>query len=449
VPAPVATLETRDAIGVIVGMVIGAGIFTLPSLVAQGWTQPRFVLGLWLAGGLLSFVGALCYAELASAYPDAGGDYFFVQRAYGRKLAFLYAWARLLVITSGATAFLGFTFGDYMSKLVPLGAGSSSIYAALSIIVSTGINLAGIRQSKATQNTLTAVQVAGVVAIIVAGLWLVAPAAPASAASLASTAHAASRGWAPAIGHSLVFVLFAYGGWNEAAYISAELKQPRSLVTALIASLCIITSLYLLLNLACIRGLSLAATAASKTVVADLLARAFGAPGALLISLLVALSALTSINATVIVGARSSFALGRDFALLGWLGRWDEHKGTPSHGLLVQCAVSLALVAVGHATRQGLQTVIDYTAPVFWFFFLLVGVGLLVLRAREPARPRPFKVPLYPLTPLLFCGMCTYLLYSSLAYAQTGALVGVGVVVLGLGPLALNQRRVSRRARVR
>jgi amino acid transporter len=407
-------------------------------LVAQGTSDPALLLGLWLLGGVLSVVGGLCYAELATSYPSAGGDYVFLQHAYGRSLAFLYAWARMAVITTGSIAFLAFTFGDYMTEMAPLGAHSSSLYAVACIVLLTLLNLAGIQQGKTAQNLFTSLEVLSVAAIVVVGLFLVTPAAPAPAVAPERTA------FVPSLGPMMVFVLYAYGGWNEAAYVSAELK-PRSMVVAIVFSLILVTVLYLLVNLAYMRGLSLRGMAESNALAADLLERRFGGPGRDAVSSMIALSALTSANATVIVGSRSNFAVGRDFPVFGWLGRWDRDKGTPTTGLIAQCSVSLALIALGTATRQGLQTMIDYTAPVFWFFFLLVGLGVFIMRRREPARQRPFEVPFYPVTPLLFCAMCAYLLYASLSYAKAGAIAGVGVVVLGLVPLAWSTR--WRRAR--
>jgi amino acid transporter len=181
--------------------------------------------------------------------------------------------------------------------------------------------------------------------------------------------------------------------------------------------------------------------AQSKAVAADLLKLGFGEAGAAVISSIIAISALTSINATLIVGARSNFALGRDSASLGWLGDWNQSKGTPTHGLIAQCIASLALVLLGSITRQGLQSMIDYTAPVFWAFFLLVGIAIFVLRAREPERPRPFRIPLFPLPPLFFCATCAYLLYSSVEYARTGAIASIGIVVLGIALIARNHSR--------
>jgi APA family basic amino acid/polyamine antiporter len=435
---PQQTLSVADAIAIIVGIVIGAGIFTLPSLAAaNAGSEKAFIAG-WIAGGAISLIGALCYAELATTFPSAGGDYHFLTRAYGRYVSFLFAWARVAVITTGSIAFLAFVFGDYAARILPLGAYGTSIYAAALVLALTAINFAGIRKSATTQNWLTVLEVGGVLIVIAAGLFIAAPAAVIAAPAQANSGTFA---WTPGWGLMMVFVLLTYGGWNEAAYISAEVKgERRNMVRALVLSILLITALYVLANFAYLRGLGLEGTAKSQAVAADLLAIAWGDTGAQLISAMVAVSAITSANATVIVGARSTYALGLDWPLLGRLGRWNERTGTPTLALLVQGAVALALVGLGTLTREGLRTMVDFTAPVFWFFFLLAGASLVVLRIREPGAPRPFKAPLYPVTPVVFCLTSAYLLYSSLAYTGVGALIGVAVLAVGAILLAVNLR---------
>ena len=433
-PAPV--LGLRDAIALIVGLVVGSGIFKAPAVVAGSAGSEWAMLAAWLLGGLLSLVGALCYAELATAFPNAGGDYYFLTRAYSKRLSFLFAWARLAVITTGSIALLAFVFGDYCTRLYSLGEHSPALYAVAIVIVLTLINIAGVKSGTATQNWLTVLEVLGLLAVAAAGL-LVAPAAG-PAANLADHGQ-------PAFGLAMVFVLLTYGGWNEAAYISAELKdERRNMVRALLWSMLIVTALYLLVNLAYLRGLGLAGMARSQVVAADLLEQVWGDTGARMIGAIIAVSALTSINATIIVGARSNYALGCDWPILGFLGRWNARTGSPTQALLLQGVVALALIAFGAVMRKGFETMVDYTAPVFWLFFLLVGVALFVLRWREPEAARPFRVPLYPLLPLAFCASSAWLLYSSLAYARLGAFVGVGVLAAGVPLLALALRRGSR-----
>ena len=242
---------------------------------------------------------------------------------------------------------------------------------------------------------------------------------------------------------AMVFVLLTYGGWNEAAYISAELRGgPRNMVLALTLGIVVITVLYLLVTWAYWTVLGLEGMAASEAVAADVMKTVFGPPGEKIMAVLVAVSALTSINATMIVGARTSYAVGLDWNKLGTLATWDHERGTPTVAMAVQCIAALALVGLGAALGSGFKAMVEFTAPVFWLFFLLTGLSLFVLRRREPQMPRPFRVPLYPVLPLLFCASCAYMLWSSLSYVYSQSLGGlnaawIGVAVLACGALLL------------
>lgn len=414
-------LRPRDAFAITIGIVVGAGIFRMPSLVAGASANEMVMLGAWLIGGLLSIIGALCYAELATTYPQAGGDYSYLRLAYGPRVAFLYAWARLAVIQSGSIALLAYMAGDYLARIFawPL---SPSAYAAAVVGTLTAINWLGIRQGAAAQLWLTVMEVAGVVLIIVAGL-LFAP---------GDTAIAVPGAGESAMGLVLVFVLLTFGGWNEAVYVTAEVRDPqRWIPRILVLSLIAISLLYLLINIAYLQVLGMGGMAGSDAVAAELMAHAFGDQGALLMGGIVVAAALTSANATLITGARSAYAAGRDFPALAFIGRWDQRSGSPRMAMLVQGGVALLLVGLGAFAIDGFRLAVEYTAPVFWLFFLLAGISLFVLRRRDPAAERPFRVPLYPLLPLVFCLTCAYLLYSSLAYTGLGALVGVAVLVTG------------------
>ncbi|WP_017318017.1 APC family permease [Mastigocladopsis repens] len=435
VTVPKPTLSTIDAVALIVGMVVGVGIFKTPALVAVNTQSSGVALLAWLLGGGMSLVGALCYAELTTAYPDAGGTYHYLMRAFGKNPAFLFAWARMTVIQTGSIALPAFVFGDYASQLLPIGEYSSAIYATGVVVCLTGLNILGVQQGKWTQNWLTAAKVLGLLLIVIVSIAFVAQAPP-------NTSTAAPQN--TAFGQAMIFVLLTYGGWNEAAYISAEVRDgKRNMVRVLLGSITIITVIFLLINLAFIYGLGLAGLASSEAPTADLMRRAVGENGARFVSLLIAVSALGAVNATIFTGARTNYALGRDFRKFAFLGRWQESTGTPTNALVVQGAISLALVVLGALTRKGFETMVDYTAPVFWFFFLLSGVALLVLRSREPNVPRPFRVPLYPWTPLLFCATCGYLLYSSLTYAGIGGMTGVIVLLTGIPLLLFNRQRTT------
>lgn len=435
--APRAVLGLRGVISLIVGVVIGAGIFKAPAMVAGMTGNTTWMFGAWVLGGIMSLIGALCYAELTTAYSHAGGDYHFLHLAYGRSVSFLFGWARFSVITTGSIALLAFVFGDYMSQALPLtvfgAAWSSSLYAAAIVIVLSWVNLRGIKAGISTQTWLTAVEVGGLLLVAVAGLFL--------AGNGSGTAVPQSSPAVPgpaSFGLAMVFVLLTYGGWNEAAYISAELKDvQRNMVKALVASICIITALYLLVTWAYWKGLGLDGMAKSDAMAADLLRMAFGPIGEKIISVMVAISALTSINATMIVGARTNYAVGRDWPALRGLSRWDEVRGTPPNAMWIQCIAALLLVMLGAWTGSGFKSMVEFTAPVFWLFFLLSGVSLFVLRVRDPETERPFKVPLFPLLPLLFCAMCAYMLWASLSYVYSQSLGGLNAAWIGVAVLAV------------
>jgi amino acid transporter len=402
--------------------------------VAQFTGSPGWMLAAWVLGGVISLVGALCYAELAAAWPHVGGDYHFLYRAYGKRIAFLFAWARFSVITTGSIALLAFVFGDYVNAIAPLGSYGAALWGGLAVGVLTWLNARGIHASASTQSWLTLAEVLALVLVVAAGLWLwgdVGHAMPVAAAAESGTPANGMPGLGM-LGLAMVFVLLTYGGWNEAAYLSAELRgSRRGMLHALTISLTLITALYLLVNVAYLYGLGIAGMAKSEAVAADLLRMAFGPIGETLIAVMVAIAALTSINATMIVGARTNFAVGRDWPRLHMLGRWEGDRGVPAVALYAQSALALVLVIFGASLRSGFQTMVDYTAPVFWFFFLLCTVALMVLRAKEPNTPRPFKVPLYPVLPLLFAAVCVYMLWSSLAYVKAGAVAGAGVLAVG------------------
>lgn len=432
-------LSTFDATMIAVGIVIGAGIFKTPPLVAEITGSMPSMVGAWLLGGALSLLGALTYAELASSYPSAGGDYTFLTRAYGKHLSFVFAWARSTVIVTGSIALIGFILGDYLTRLFPLGPYSSAIYAGAAVVVLTLFNLTGIKRSARLQNTLTMLEVAGVLLVAVAGMW-----AREALAVQSAPAETTSSG---ALGLAMVFVLLTYGGWNEAAYVSAELRGgARSMLRALVGAIVIITAVYVSLVLAAVWGLGFESFASSGAFGVDLMTRAFGPLGGHLIAAIVAIAALTSMNATMIVGARSNFAVGNDWRMFRFMSGWRDERNVPLGGFAMQAVIALGLIALGAVEHDGFATMVEFTAPVFWFFFFLSGVALFVLRRKDPHRSRPFRVPLYPLTPLLFAATCAYLFYSSVTYAQSqnAGYVAIAVTALGLVVLFIAQWRERR-----
>jgi len=428
---PTQRLTAFSAIAIIVGIVIGAGIFKTPSMVAGVTGDAGWLLVAWLLGGLISLAGALCYAELATTYPHAGGDYHFLARAFGRDISFLYAWAKATVINTGSIALLAFVFGDYMTKAIDLGPYSTAIWAIGVVVVLTVINLIGISATSWVQTLLTITEVVGLILVAIAGFYISGD-APASPAFFSSTPSLGMFGLA------MVFVLLTYGGWNEAAYISAEVRGGRrAIVPVILISILILTLIYLLVNIALLAGLGLEGLSKSSAVGADLMGKAFGPWGEKTLGIFVAVAALTSINATMIVGARTNYALGRDWPALRFMGHWEGGRGSPVRGYLVQSAISLALVIFGIWQTDGFGVMVEFTAPVFWFFLFLAGLSLFVMRFRDPKADRPFRVPLYPFTPIVFTLTCAYLTYSSVTYAASKDAVHISLIVMAIGVVAL------------
>ena len=426
--APRQTLSTWDGVAFIVGVVIGIGIFRLPSLVASGVSSEAMFIGVWLLGGVVMLVGALCYAELGSAHPDAGGEYHFLTRAFGWRVGVLFAWARGTVIQTGAIAAVAFVYADYASNIVPLGTYSAAIHAVIGVVAVTALNLTGTAQGVRAQLTLTTLTILALLAVIVAGFSTVGVSHP--------PVNPASQ-WG-SIGLAMVFVMFAYGGWNEAAYLSGELKDvKRNMVRTLLLGTAVVVALYALANLAYLIVFGLEGLRKSSTVGASLMAVAVGGWGAIVFSIIVCICALSTLNATIFTGARAYYALGRDVPAIRKLGVWDEQGDKPANALLLQAAIALALLAFGSTTRDGLEAMISYTAPVFFSFMLLIALSLFIFRSR--GIDLPYRMPLYPLPPILFGAASAWMIYSTIAHAGVGSIAGIVVLLLGT-PLLLLKR---------
>jgi APA family basic amino acid/polyamine antiporter len=325
-------------------------------------------------------------------------------------------------------ALLAFVFGDYLGQLIPLGPYGSAVFAAAAISVLVVLNLRGVQIGLGTQIGLMVLVIGGMLAVGLAGGWLVwQGTAPATAlvAAPGSAGH-------DAFGVAMVFVFLAYGGWSDAATLSAEMRdERRGIVHALMLGLALVAGMYLLANWAYLQGLGLEGLARSDAPAADLMRRAFGPAGEVAIVGVVAITSITVMNATLIAGARTTFAAARDLPRRTALGDWDMSRGVPAGAVMAIGGVALLLVGFGTLTRGGFATMVDYLSPVYWFFLMLSGAAVIVLRKKFPDAPRPFRVPLFPLLPLLFVGCSAYLLHASVVYVKAGAVAGLAVLVLG------------------
>jgi APA family basic amino acid/polyamine antiporter len=464
-----APLGLWDVVSIIIGIVVGAGIYETPPLVLKNVAGPWEALAAWALGGLMSLVGALCFAELAAAYPRSGGDYVYQTRAFGPWLGFLFAWFQLSVIRAGNIAMMGFVFADYAAHIFNLPDEWRWPWAAAAVLILTVLNLLGVVFGRRTQNILTLAKVIGLGGVLAVGFAWPQP--------LAALQTPAFQG-APSLATAMVLVLLTYGGWNDAAFVAAEMRGgPRAIVRALLLGTAAITILYLLLNAAFLWGLGFEQARQSEAIAADLLkhrlgqwGEQWGEWGGRAIAVLVMVSALGAINGMLFSGARIYASLGVDHPIFAWLGRVNRRTRAPWGALLMQSAVSLGMIGVvgtpaGRAlvneslTRAGLlavewkghggfEVLSVVTTPLFWLFLLFTGLSLFVLRQRDPNVPRPFRVPLYPVLPLIFCSICAYMIYAGIEYARLptvrllGGLivVSVALAVAGLLLYCLSRR---------
>ena len=410
----------------------------MPAEVAGAVGQSWQVLALWGVGGLAALAGALSYAELASRFPSIGGEYHFLRLAWGARVSALFMWARVAVMQTGAIATVGFVAGDYAASLWPDGP-SPALWAGMAVIVVTLANMASLEIGRQGQRWLVGAVLAAILMVIIAAPFVAAGSVPQSNPAPGSTG----------IGLALVFVMLAYGGWNEAAYLSAEVKGgPSGMVRALVGGLLLVILLYLALNAALLWGLGRDGLAATPAPATALMNAAFGPLAAALLGAAVVAASLSTMNATVITGARAMCAIGRDIPALAFIGKWDNARSVPRTALAVQAVVALALTAYGATARDGFTAMVAFGAPAFWLFLALTALSLFRLRATHPGASG-FTVPLYPVIPLLFLGACLVMLWSAVDYARfllgaseggrLAGTLGIGLLLAGL-PLVWKAR---------
>jgi amino acid transporter len=471
-PSEQPPLRLWDSVSIIIGIVIGVGIYKTAPDIFMLSSGPWLALAIWCFAGILSLIGAFCYAELGSTYPHSGGDYVYLTRAFHPAVGFLFGWAQFIVIRSGNIGMMAYVFGDYALNLwqpVENAETASLLYAIAAVTVLAVLNVLGVILGKGAQNLLTTLKIIGLAGIVVAGFLAPEAAVP--------RAVPGAFKWGE-VGIAFVLVLYTYGGWNDAALVAAEQRNgKRNIALSLIVGTSLIALIYVLVNLAYLFALGYSRASHSTTIAADVLEHSLGRSGSVAISMLIAVSALGAINGMIFTGSRVYSTMGADSRLFAWLGRWHPRLGTPLWSLLTQWAITIALLlAVGTQTGQGLidlairqfgfaavqwkghgfETLLSWTSPAFWLFFLLTGLSLFVLRWKDRDIERPFTVPLFPVFPLIFCATCVFMLYSATDYAGKLALVPAVLVLAGLPlyfvsrqrrvpALAANQHSASRR----
>jgi amino acid transporter len=452
---PRAALSLIDCTSIMVGIIIGSTIYESSPDIATGagrWAEEwagrwdwagnenaaaaLAIVGVWLVGGLIALVGALCYAELATAYRHAGGTYVYLSEAFGRNVGFAFAWAEFWIVRPGNVGAIAFVMASYGQEIVAPGSPQANFIrlglAEAAIVALAALNAIGLRAGTRTQNLLTAAKLVGLATIVLAAFSL--PRASGGTPIVAEQ-------W-ETISLSLILVMFAYGGWADVSFVAAEVREPeRNISRSLLLGTLIVTAIYLAVNLGFLWTMGVGGLANSQAVAAKVMSMRFGPAGAVAISLLVVVSCLGTINGMMFAGARVFYALGEHHPAFRWLGVWDERKGVPLRSLVVQTLVTLALIAGFGLFPGGFKGLVIFTGPFYWGFIGLVGPALIVLRWRR-AIASAYRAPLFPILPLLLAasgaamtwaaGHYVWSQRTSVALWTVGAWWAIGVIVGGL-----------------
>jgi basic amino acid/polyamine antiporter, APA family len=419
------TLGLRDLILLTIGSVIGSGIFLVPGAVLRqvdGFILPAMLV--WLVGGVLSLLGALTYAELGAMKPAAGGLYVYIRDCFGRFPAFLFGWTLFFVISSGAVATLAVAFSAYLGELVPMTPGLAKVIAVLMIAVVTVVNVFGTRTSADLQNWTTATKVIGILLMSVILLWL-GRGFQGSGPALWPTQYSGSL--ASGFGLSMIGVLWAYEGWQFVTYSAGEVTNAkRNLPLGLVIGTAALIGIYLIANLGYLAALGATGVANSDRLAATALSTIVSPAAAKLVAIMILISIFSAANGIMLTSPRVYYAMARDGLFFHRLAQVHQRFRTPAFAIIAGAVWSAILAATG--TFDQLLT---YVVFIGWIFYALAAASIFVYRRRLPEAVRPYRVPGYPLTPLLFIAAAAALALNTIATQPVRAGIGLGIVLVG------------------
>jgi APA family basic amino acid/polyamine antiporter len=424
-----------DATMLVMGGIIGSGIFVTPAEVARHVTTPLLIVGVWVLGGVVALFASFVYAELAARRPEVGGQYAYLRDAYGPMPAFLYGWALLLVIQSGGMAAVAITFARYLGDLVQLPLGDNVVAVGVLAIL-TLINCLGVRSGSNVQSGLMVLKILAIGALVLVGL-LFAPAVtvqlhppgPSSASTLA------------AVGAAMTPVMFSYGGWQTSSFVAGEMRNPqRDLARGLLFGVAGVVLLYTAVAFVCVHALGPGGLAASKTPATDVMRLAVGSKGATFIGLGIAISALGFLSQGMLTAPRVYFAMAEDGVFFRSVAQVSARTRVPVVAIVLQGAAA-AIIALSGTFGQ----ILNYVVSVDFIFFGLTGAALFVFRRRDPDQKVFFKTPGHPFTTVIYVLACWTVVAATVANNPANAMIGYVILAAGI-PACLYWQRKKRAA---
>lgn len=418
-----------SAVLLVMGGIVGVGVFVNPAVVARSLSSPELVLAAWALGGVIALLGAFVYAELAARLPSTGGEYIYLREAYGPLAGFLFGWTTLLVVQAGGMAAVAIIFAKNIQVLFGSGV-SERLTVAATLGVLAALNCAGVKTGDGAQALLGVLKVLAIAAVITAGLFL-APSMPSPPKVLSA---AGANGALKAFGSAMIPVVFSYGGWQTANYVAGEIRNPRrNLARALLVGVVLVIIIYLLINVACLRALGLSSLSATLTPTSDVLQRAVGPVGARLAAAAIALSAFGYLSQSMLTGPRVYFAMARDGLFFQSVAKITEGSRAPAVAILLQ-AVWTGVLALSGAYER----ILSYVIAMNFLFFALSASALFVLRKRagkaEEKAGGGYAAAFHPWTTTLFILASLTIVGCSFWAYPVDSLIGYGIMALGLPP---------------
>lgn len=412
------SLGMLDATAIVIGIVIGSGIFVLPNLIARSLPSATAILAVWVVAGVLSFFGALAYAELGAMLPVTGGHYVYLREAYGPLSAFVCGWTFMLAVMAGGSAWLAVTFSIYLGYFLPLAAAAAKVVSVALIAVLSAVNYVGVREGAWVQRTFTGLKIAGLLALIGAGL---------------ASSHTAVQTAAPPLstlhfGVAMAACLMAYNGWSYVSFVAGEVRDPqKNLLRSLVLGMAAVAILYVSANVAYLKVMTVAQIAATDRVGADLAARTIGPAGGTFVSLTVLLSIIGAVNGCILTGARIPFAQARDRLFFASFGEVHPRFQTPGFAILCNGIWTAALVLTG-----SYETLYSYSILAAWIFYTMSVVAVFVLRRKLPDAHRPYRMWGYPYTLWLFVAVSVWFMVDALVTQPLPSLMALLMVSAGV-----------------
>jgi len=426
-------LGLLDALSIVVGITIGGGIFLVPNLVARALQSPAAILSVWVFAGLISFFGALACAELGTAFPATGGQYVFLREAWGPLVGFLCGWSMFVVARTAQVAWLAVTLTLYLAYFVPLSGVTAKVVGLGAIALFTGINYWGVKAGAMVQNTFTMAKIVGLLVIIGSALlWrggTATPHAPASGGFSVSS-----------FGVALIACMLACDGWVQLSFVAGEIRNPqRNILVALALGSAVCTAVYVLANIAYMRVLTIPEIAASEHVGASVAERVLGHAGGGLVSLIIVISIIGTLNGCFLTSPRIYFAQARDGLFFRRFGHVTTGHETPGFAIVAQGLWAAVLLISG-----SYESLIDYAMFAIWLSYGFMVAGVIVLRKTRPEMPRPYRMWGYPLTAILFLVITVWFLSNMVVTRPVPTLAGLGLILTGVPIYFLwARRRVS------